>query len=300
MDDLRERFRTLDHSLADLDMPDLLTAAELRATVTTERRPRYPSRLVVLLAALALGGVAIGWAYFASTARDTVSIQCEIAGVSTVISSASGDPVADCAGQWRRDTGDRAPRLAAYDNGHGGITVLPADEAPPSGWTRLPDGATQNVSMVQLQQWLDDYVSGLNSGCYDNPTAVQMTAGELRRLGMANWTVRPAPPDEASSCVNTGILDPRSSTVVLRGLGGPAPADVPAVRLAVKLRSIAATCQPLGPAAVDVRSAAAELGLSEDARGYQLDEVQDDALRCTTIAEDVGGTINIILRGPST
>jgi hypothetical protein len=300
MDHLRERFADLDHRLADLDMPDLLAAAEMRAA-TTERLRRSPRRLslAALVALIALGGAALGWAYFASSARDTVSIQCEIARVSTVIPSVTGDPVADCAAQWQRDTGSPAPRLVAYDNGQGGITVLPADETPGSGWTRLPSGATQNALMVEMQQWLDDYVSGLNSDCYDDPTAVQMTEQALQRLGMTNWAVRPAPSDEASSCVNTGILDPATFTVELRGLGDAPSPDAPYEKLAVKLRSIVEGCRSLDDTARQVRSAAAELGLSEDAHEYELTEVRNDDARCATIYENVGGTIFIILRGPS-
>lgn len=303
MNDLRERFLDLDHRLADLDLPDLLAAAEARAaSLGPDRsgvsRPRRV-RLLVVVAVVVLGGAALGWAFFASSARDTVSIQCMIDGSSSVIPSATGDPVADCAAQWERETGSLAPRLVAYDNGHGGITVRPADEPPPSGWTPLPDGATQNVAMVRMQQWLDDYVGGLNSGCFDNATAVAMTERALERLGMTLWTVRPAPSDDTGACVESGLLDPMSQTVQLRALDGPTDPAAPYEKLAVKLRSIADGCGSLYATARQVRSAATDLGLSEDAGQYQVTEVRDDEARCTSINENVGGTIFIILRGPS-
>jgi hypothetical protein len=263
------------------------------------RRSRRRFSLPVLVGVLVLAGAAAGWAFLRSPAQDTVSVQCEIAGVSTVIPSATGNPVADCAAQWQRDTGTAAPRLVAYDNGGGGITVLPAHETAPSGWTRLPSGANQNLAMVEMQQWLDDHVSGLNSGCYDNATAVAMTEKALTRFGMETWTVQPTPADDDSPCVDTGILDGTTFTVALRALGGAYDPQMPFEMLAERLRSISQTCESIDIAARQVRSAAADLGLSEDAHEYELTEVRDDSARCTTIYEDVGGTIFLILRGPS-
>jgi hypothetical protein len=187
----------------------------------------------------------------------------------------------------------------AYDNGLGGITVLPADQKPPSGWTRLDSGATQNVSMVEMQQWLDDYVSGLNSGCYDNADAAQMAHQALARFGMASWTVQPAPSSDTGQCVDTGILDAPSRTLSLRSLGSAPSGSVPE-RLATKLRSIGQQCGSLDATAARVRSAAGELGLSEDANEFQLTEVPDESASCTTIYENVGGTIFLILRGSAT
>jgi hypothetical protein len=264
-------------------------------------RPSRRWRLPVLVGAalVVLSGTAVGWAFLTSSARDTVSVQCEIRGSSTIIPSASGDPVADCAAQWQRETGSPAPALVAYDNGLGGITVLPADRTPPSGWTRLPSGATQNVSMVQMQQWLDDYVAGLHSGCYDNATAVRMTEQALPRFGMASWTVLPAPSSDLGQCVDTGILDGTNSTVALRAMSGPDSPGSTQEQLAARLRSIGATCRPLDATAAQVRAAAGELGLSEDANQFELTEVRDQSAQCTAIAENVGGTIFLILRGPA-
>ena len=70
-------------------------------------------------------------------------------------------------------------------------------------------------------------------------------------------------------------------------------------RLADRLRPIAHDCAPLGATAQRVRSAAGELGLSEDAHQYELNQVSDASAQCTTIYENVGGTIFLILRGPS-
>jgi hypothetical protein len=239
----------------------------------------------------------VGWALL--SARNTVSVECEIQGSSAIIPAASGDPVADCAAQWQRDTGHPAPALVAYDNGDGGITVLPADEKPPSGFTPLPAGATQNVSLVAMQQWLDDYLSGLNSGCYDTSTATQMTKQALARFDMADWSVQPPPSNDSGSCVSTGILDASNDTVTLRALSNPSSPDSTIEKLAAKLRAIAKQCAPLDAAAEKVRAAANDLGLSEDARQFELTAVPDDSASCTTITEKVGGTIFLVLRGPA-
>jgi hypothetical protein len=265
---------------------------------STRRRPRRWSPLAAA-ALIVLSGAAIAWAVAASTARDTVSIRCEIEGVSSVIPAASGDPVADCAAQWERDTGSAEPPLAAYDNGKGGITVLPAVQAPPSGWTRLEGGEAQNVAIVQMQQWLDDYVAGLRSGCFDHVTAAGMTERALDRFGMDGWSVGPEPSSDAGPCVDTGTLDPDTRTVTLRALDGRPNPGAPFEQLAAKLRSIAELCTSIDAAARQVRAAAGDLGLFEEAHEYEVTEVPDDSLGCTTITESVGGTIFVVLRGPS-
>lgn len=273
------------------------------------RGPRFGRRRVSRLPLLAgvsaiiIAGAAIGWALTNSSARDTTSVQCEIQGVDTIIPAITGSPVDDCAAQWLRDTGDHAPSLIAYDNGHGGITVLPANQTPPPGWAPLAAGATQNVSMIQVQRSLEDFVDGLHSGCFDNATAIRMTEHILTRYGLTDWTVRPAPQAELSDpstpCVETAVLVPTTETVQLRALDGPAPSGAPFEELAVKLRPIAQECLPLDTATKEVRAAAGDLGLSESAHEYELTEIRDNGARCTTIDEGVGGTIFLVLRGPA-
>jgi hypothetical protein len=174
--------------------------------------------------------------------------------------------------------------------------------------------------MVQMQQWLDDYVSGLNSGCFDDGTAVPMTEQALARFGLTGWTVVPAPQSDRSGssappvpsgqaapvaqgdgqqCVNVGILDADATTVTLLTSGGPGPGGSTVQQLAAALRPIAQQCLPLDQAVSQVRSAAAGLGLSEDANQYELTQVTDPTAACTSITEDVGGTIFLVLRGPA-
>jgi hypothetical protein len=274
------------------------------------RRSRLP--VVAAVAAVVLAGSAIAWAFAVFSARDTVSVQCLIGDRDVIIPATTGDPVKDCAGEWRRDTGDDPPPLVAYDNGLGGITVMPADRTPWPGFTPLPDGATQNVSLIAAQESLDDYIGGLYSGCFDNATAVRMTEQILERFDIVGWTVRPGPasvsspistpsvsPTALTECVHASYLDPTTRTVVLGGsLGDPSSPDMPYELLAAKLRSVRG-CMTLDAATRQVRSAAGELGLTEAAHDYQLTVVPDKDARCATITESVGGTISLILRGPA-
>jgi hypothetical protein len=126
-----------------------------------------------------------------------------------------------------------------------------------------------------------------------------MTQQELAQLGMTDWTVQPPPTTDSGRCVGIGILDAPTTTVSLRAMGGQSSPGSDFERLAVELRSIAQDCAPLDATARRVRSAAGALGLSADANEYELTEVKDDSVPCTTIYENVGGTIFLILRGPS-
>lgn len=290
------------------------------------RRRRVP--LVVGAAAIVVvGGTAAGWALVTSSAHDTVSIECVITGTDTIIPAESGNAVRDCAAQWQRDTNEAAPPLAAYDNGLGGITVQPARETPSPGFTRVRPATSQNVTVIDLQESLDDYVHGLNSACYDNAAATAIARTEFTTLGLTGWTVVPATPDPTASiptspqpvaspspgvsaapgvepgseqCVNVSIVDPAAQTVTLQYSGVTGSANAPFLQLAAKLRSIASRCQPLGPAAGQVRAAASELGLSVAAHDYELTTVPQPTAACTVIHETVGGTIFLTLRGPAT
>jgi hypothetical protein len=276
----------------------LMERIDAAAARRTRRASRRAGTVLLAAASIAVAGGAIAWALSNSSARDTVNVQCLIRGDDAIIGAVTGDPVADCAANWRRSTGSNPPKLVAYDNGLGGITVMAAGESPPPGATALPDGATQNVSLIELQQSLDDYVDGLNARCFDNATAIEMTRQTLERFGLSDWTITSNA--DPTMCVHASFLDPATRTVQLRGVAGPiAPPDAQYEKLAVKLRPIAQECLPLDASAEAVRSAAGSLGLFEGGNGYQLTEVADKGASCTSIDENVGGTIFLILRGPA-
>ena len=290
--------------LADRDVRDDLLARLVSLPVSTEaatgrpRRHRLPV-IAVASATTVVAGTAIGWAITNSGATDTTSVQCEINGTDTIIPASSGDPVADCAAQWQRETGTNAPRLVAYDNGNGGITVAPAAQAPPPSSSPLPPGTTQNVSAITLQESLDDYVSGLNATCHSADSAVAFTRQLLHAAGLQHWSVV-APPegaDGSSTCADTAIVNAKSQEVMLRALHGPEPTERPYMQLAQRLRNLSG-CHSAAELAQRVRSVAQDLGLSAAAHEYQLTTVATKS-DCSVVHETVGGTIFLTVRGPN-
>lgn len=264
------------------------------------RRPAGRRRLVIAVAALALAVVATAATWVLrghAPARETTSVECVIKGVDTIIPSTSGDPAQDCAVEWKRELGEAAPRLVAYDNGIGGVTVLPSTQTPPAGFKRL---GSQAVALIQLQNSLDDYINGLNSSCLDGTAATSFTRSRLAKFGFKGWTVAVhESTSRTKTCVGGALVDPTTKTVTLGSspvATGPKPVFE---KLAVRLRRITQRCQSLPAAVSSVRAAASSLGLSESARGYDLNTVTDNAVRCASVYETVGGTIFLTVRGPS-
>lgn len=261
------------------------------------RRATPRRRLVLALAALALAAVATAATWVAlrgAPARETTSVECVIQGVDTVIPASSGDPVHDCTAEWKRELGSAAPPLVAYDNTLGGVTVLPRSEQAPKGWTKL---RSQDVALIELQNSLDDYVDGLNSGCLDTRAATALTQAKLATFGFRGWSVTVR--DGAGPCVDADVIDPTSQTVTLIPGGRPGgSAETLFLRLADKLRPIAQGCDRLPAAVAAANAAATSLGLSASAKTYELNAVTDNSLRCAAIYETVGGTIFLTVRGP--
>jgi hypothetical protein len=256
-------------------------------------RGRRPLVLVLAVTVIAVATAAT-WAILRSPAHETTSIECVIAGVDTIVPATSGDPAYDCAVVWRDDSGTEPPPLVAYDNGNGGVTVIPRGDKPDAGWTQLPDG--QDVALIQLQESLDDYINGLNSGCLSAEDATSLTEAKLAQFGLAAWTVRVR---NEGTCTNADVVDPASKTVTLIASHAAAGSETTFQKLAVKLRPITKSCESLPAAVASVRTAASALGLSESARTYRLQTVTDRSLRCASISETVGGTIFVTVRGPA-
>lgn len=268
------------------------------------RRPRIRRRrrLVLAVAAVAVAAIATAatWVVLSrAPARETTSVQCLIGSSDAIIPSTSGNPAHDCAADYRREFGIAAPRLVAYDNGLGGVTVIPRTQAPRPGWKRLASG--QDVDLIQLQDSLDDYVNGLSSRCFDGEAATSVARARLAQFGFTGWTVsvRGTGSTGTKTCVGGALVDPATESVTL-GSGpvetGPRTAFE---KLAAKLRPVTRSCEKLPAAVASVRAAASTLGLSESARGYDLNTVTDNSLRCSSIYETVGGTIFLTVRGPT-
>jgi hypothetical protein len=254
---------------------------------TRRRRPIVIAFAVVVV----LGMTAATWAIFRTPARQTTSIECVIAGTDTIIPSISGDPTHDCAVTWKRDVGTAAPSLVAYDNGSGGVTVIPRAETPPKSWTPLQ---SQDVALIELQDSLDDYIGGLDSSCLDAAAATRLADAKLAEFGFSDWTVTVR--NEAGACVTADYVEPAKQTVTLIPTGPPLGSATPAQKLAAELRPVTQTCQSLSTAEASVRSAARDAGVSDSE--YQLNAVGDGSLPCAEIYETVGGTISVTIRGP--
>jgi hypothetical protein len=271
-----------------------------RGALQRPSRRRRP--FVLAIAAVAAAATATGaWAVLSgSPAQETTSVQCQINGNDAVVPSTSGDPARDCAVEYKRDFGAAAPPLTAYDNGLGGVTVLPRAQKPPAGFKTLPSGS-QDVELIQLQDSLDDYINGLTSSCLKSNAATELAKSRLEQFGLVGWAVTVRNSGSASSpgtCFAGNLVDPATQTVTLIPTEGPIePAT--AHSLADKLRPLTRSCESLSTAVAKVRADADELGLSESARAYELDAVKDNSRSCASIYETVGGTIFLTIRGPN-
>ena len=270
---------------------------------SARRKVRHP--LVLAFAVLvAIATATVAWAITRGGASETTSVECVIAGTDTVIDATSGNPAADCAAEWQRELGTPPPPLTAYANTSGGVTVLPRSQKPPAGWRTL---RSQNVALIELQESLDDYLNGLNSTCLNAPAATAFTRQQLHRLGFVGWTVDVRSFSQGSAspiCTGSGIVDPTTATVGLisGSLGNPPRNWLPG-RLATRLRPLTKTCLTLPAMRSAVEQKASQLGLSPEPpatkTSYVLHTSQNDTLRCTSLYETVGGTVNLILRGPT-
>jgi hypothetical protein len=287
---------------------------DLLAGVTSLRFGRRPRllpatrrrRLVLAVAVVALVAIASAgtWAVLRAPARETTSVECMNAADNSdaVIPSVSGDPAYDCAQAWQGAFGTAPPPLAAYDNGLGGVTVIPRSQKPAAGWTPLE---TQDVALIELQESLDDYINGLESGCFDGAAATSLTEAKLAQFGLTGWTVTLRTPQSGAApagCYGGEVIEPATKTVTLIPFGSPGNGEV-FQKLAAKLQPATQSCLSLPAAVAAVRAAGDALGLSPappaTVDSYDLSTVTDNSLRCALITETVGGTIFLTVRGPS-
>lgn len=290
-------------------------------------RPRAVTRrrlvLAVAVVALVATATAATWVVLrGGPARETTSVQCLIGSSDAIIPSTSGDPAHDCTVDYRREFGTAAPPLVAFDNGLGGVTVIPRRDKPHTGWKRLVSG--QDVDLIQLQDSLDDYINGLDSRCFDTAGATALAKARLAQFGFAGWTVAVRSPDSSATtvptptvtpengakqaptestygtqaCVGGALVDPTTESVTL--FSSPVATESKTVfeKLAAKLQPVTKRCESLPAAVASARATASSLGLSESARGYDLNTVTDNSMRCASIYETVGGTIFLTVRGP--
>lgn len=264
------------------------------------RRGRVPV-LAATVAALLLTSAG-AWAVLRDPAA-TTAVQCSghPAIDNSIINSISGDPVADCEALWRQQVGE-APELAAYQTPEGGVVVLPINEPVPDGWMPLGAQFRQDSQLIELEAALDSFGNGLQSGCFELPAAQEITHDHLDRLGLSDWTVTAerGEADGETTCTYF-YVDPAARRVVLIPLEGVAPsADAPYVVLAKQLDTITTeACLTLEEVVEVTIQEASSLGLNTEEPHLIIHRVPDERAACARADVNVGGRIEVTVRGPS-
>lgn len=155
--------------------------------------------------------------------------------------------------------------------------------------------------MIELDAALADFGDGLRAQCYTLATARPLAEATLQRLGLADWSVRIDPDRNGGddTCAIHG-LDPEAKAVVLSGdIGmGPPPADTPYVRLAAAVQDqIDRHCLTRQQAVDAVRRIASDLGIHETGGDLVIHSVPDDSAACSRTDVNVGGRIEVTVRG---
>ena len=289
--------------ISDADAAEVFGAGKGRLLDAITQLPhgrsrRLPRRsLVIAVAALVVAAATgAGWALTHGSARNTTSVDCVVQGVDSIVDATSGNPAADCAVVWQGVVGSPAPPLSAYDNGLGGVAVIPSSQTPPAGWTPI---VSQNVALIELQESLDDNIAGLASACFSSDAATTFVQWQFDRLGFAQWRVDVRSSDGA--CYG-GFTEPAAKTVVLAAGGDQAGAATwPPHELAASLRPLTQQCLSLPAMKSAVEQRAASIGMSqtvENDTNYELKATEDNTMTCATVYETAGGTTDVTIRGP--
>lgn len=300
--ELLERVRN--DLMATID--DTTPRTDPRSAPTPASRRMRRRWLIPAATAVVLTTAAGTWALTQTSDNSTV-VECPD---NTIIDSVTGDPITDCANEWRRSNGTQPPVMVAYDNGNGGVSVLLATDPVPDGYTELDPGPYQNAGLIQLQDSLEDVEGGLPSGCYDEPAARDIVRDALDQLGFADWAVtvdETRRPDGDSLCAYF-VIDPADRHVELIGVDTTTPQSNPYEPYAAALASkLEASCLNLDDAATLARSLAADavievdgtrIDLTEQAGVLVVHEVEDAVAACTSSTVSVTGRVDVTLRGP--
>lgn len=211
--------------------------------------------------------------------------------------SMSADPIADC--QRYQEMAGKPPIEDPVAFSHGGGTyVTPRKAAPPSA-EPAPTVEPNADALMILRASLGDYVDGGNSRCFTKAEAEDFVKRELDRLGLAGLKVTMQPFEAGETCAWMHYDPPTG--VVMTG-GSPDGTFVPGGRhggitrqTADALRKgIAEQCVSLAEAeAVAVQAMGAQ-------HHWPTSAVMDAKSKCTTVDLQVGGSMQVFLRGPST
>lgn len=274
-----------------------------------ELQPRRNRRRWAIPIATALVATTAA-ATFALTrsSSDSTNLQCPTGRDDDIkiVAAVTGNPVVDCSNVWRREHNSEPPAMKAYDNGSGGVTVRLANDPVPKGDTALDSGPYQNAALIELESSLDDVGSGLHSGCYDVPAARTIAQRKLDQLGLREWTIsidRKRRPDGASRCAYF-ITKPEEKEVQLIGMGSAADGQNPWAPFVADLNEqLTAECAGIDEAVDLTRTLAKNTdleinGIVMDTAAVQVSTVDDPSASCTLADVNIGGSVEVMLRGP--
>lgn len=293
----------------------LLNRAQAAAPAPQPRRRRSLAVTASLSAVALTGATGAAYAVYWQSADTALQIDCAVGtaradferfgGGGSILSTSSGDPVQDCAAEYRRLEGGQAPELRAYEHGKSFITVVPADWLVPQDWQPLNGAFRTDPLRVELESRLSDQIEGPEATCSEVGAADRQVRAELADLGLTGWTVERLEQanraDGTSWCAIAFLDGSGGNTVLLQGLEReePIPGTTDSVDgITVRLRTaIVEKCLALPEARVAAEQAVRDSGASvSDAI---ITTLADPAATCTRVDFVPAGLISIVLRGPA-
>lgn len=281
----------------------------------TRRRRLHRSAAGALAAAVLTSGAGVAYAVFHHSAGSALDLACAAGttlqqfqhggGVDSYSAISSGDPVADCAADYRRQD-MTPPPLRGYTTGASYISVVPAAWPVPASWQPLPATFRTDTARLELAERLGDIVAGPQSHCQSTETVRTYVRRQLADLGLTGWTVTTLDnanrADGVSWCALAFTDGSDNRTVDIQGLPGPAegqaPPTTPFGRLLQNLRrDVDGRCLTLPAAQHASRQAVTDAGLS--AQDAQITAFTDPAVRCTRVYLPEAGDVEITLQGPA-
>lgn len=279
----------------------------------TAHRPRHARRLVTGGLAVALVGGGAAYASFDTWYRggasdglncvhvwqdDADGLQPDAVGGPEL----TGDALADCDNYLAAAGREPIDDPVAFYWGDNTLYVAPADQVPAGA--QLADPTLDGEAVRELEASLWDQVDGMLAGCRSADDARTFAASELQRLGLEGWTI-PTPPEDSSArgkCAGSATADPTTRTIQLfpnrydreRTVEDPGGTMPVVFEIRDGLRALAEQCLPLDEAA---RQAKQVLGTEDH---WPTTTITDPDATCTRIDMEVGGSIQVTLRGPDT
>lgn len=210
--------------------------------------------------------------------------------------SLSADPIADCQ-KYQALTGN-APIVDPVAFTYQGQTYVTPKKAVPASAEPAPPVVADADQRMVLRASLGDYVDGGNSRCFGEKEASAFVTAELARLGLTGLKVvtNPWPTDATCAWMD---YDPPTGEVLIMGspdgdfTPGGRPGGPTRDAALVLREGIAEKCVSLPEAEAVAKKA---MGAHHH---WPVSAVVDAKAKCTTVDLQVGGSMQVFLRGPS-